>query len=86
MNQLAEELIERELEVMALGLESSLSRTLEVLKEYQGAGRREAWSMFAEAEALDDPIRARRADHGADHGADRDEDPYEIARTFEGRR
>ena len=86
MNQLAEELIERELEVMALGLESSLSRTLEVLNEYRGAGRREAWSKFAEAEALDDPIRARRANHGANHGTDPDEDPYQIARTFEGRR
>lgn len=36
MNQLAEEMIERELQVMALGLESSLSRTIELLRSYRG--------------------------------------------------
>jgi hypothetical protein len=42
MNQLAEEMIERELQVMALGLESSLSRTIELLQSYRGQGRAEA--------------------------------------------
>ncbi len=75
MNQLAEEMIERELEVLALGLESSLSRTVELLRSYRGQGRAEAWSAFADAEALPEPIAARRIDS--------DSDPFEVARAFE---
>ena len=36
MNQLAEEMIERELDVLALGLEVTMSRTIELLRGYRG--------------------------------------------------
>lgn len=75
MNQLAEEMIERELEVLALGLEMSLSRTVELLRAYRGKGRADAWSAFANAEALPEPIAAHRVDP--------DTDPFGVARAFE---
>ncbi len=75
MNQLAEEMIERELQVLALGLESSLSRTIELLRSYRGEGRAEAWAAFADAEGLPEPIAARRTQV--------DEDPFGVARAFE---
>ena len=75
MNQLAEEMIARELQVMALGLESSLSRTIELLRSYRGQGRAETWSEFADAEALPEPIAARRVRP--------EEDPFGVARAFE---
>jgi len=78
MNQLADELIERELEVLVLGLESNLSRTMELVREYRGERRRELWSRFAGAEALDDPIQTRQLDA--------DEDPYGVAGAFEATR
>ena len=75
MNQLAEELIERELQVLALGLESGLSRTIELLRSYRGEGRAEAWAAFADDEGLPEPVAARRVPS--------DEDPFGVARTFE---
>ncbi len=75
MNQLAEEMIARELQVLALGLESSLSRTIELLRSYRGEGRAEAWAAFADAEGLPEPIAARRTQA--------DEDPFGVARAFE---
>jgi hypothetical protein len=75
MNQLAEEMIERELQVLALGLESSLSRTIELLRSYRGEGRAEAWAAFADAEGLPEPIAARRTQP--------DEDAFGVARAFE---
>ena len=60
MNRLAEDMIERELEVLALGLEVNLTQTIELLRAYRGEGRAEAWSEFADAEALPEPLRARR--------------------------
>lgn len=75
MNQLAEEMIERELEVLALGLERSLSRTVELLRSYRGQGRADAWSAFANAEALPEPTAAHRVDPDAD--------PFGVARAFE---
>lgn len=74
MNQLAEEMVERELEVLALGLEISLSRTMELLRTYRGMGRADAWAAFADAESLPEPIRARRMRHDAD--------PFGVARAF----
>jgi hypothetical protein len=74
MNRLAEELIERELEVLALGLEVTLSRTVELLRTYRGEGRADAWAAFAEAEALPEPIQAKRLRP--------DPDPLGIARAF----
>jgi hypothetical protein len=76
MNQLAEEMIERELQVLALGLESNLSETIELLRAYRGEGRAEAWAEFADAEELPEPIAARRVQP--------DEDAFGVARAFEG--
>jgi alpha-L-fucosidase len=75
MNQLAEAMIERELGVLALGLESSLSRTMELLRSYRGEGRAVAWAAFAGAEALPEPIAARRIHP--------EEDPFGVAQAFE---
>jgi hypothetical protein len=74
MNRLAEAMIEREVGVLALGLESNLSRTLGLLRSYRGEGRATAWADFADAEALPEPITARRT-----HA---DEDPFGVARAF----
>lgn len=74
MNRLAEEMIERELEVLALGLEVGLSRTVELLRAYRGAGRAEAWAAFADAESLPEPLPSRRVRHDAD--------PFGVARAF----
>lgn len=74
MNRLAEELIERELEVLALGLEITLSRTVDALRAYRGEGRAEAWSAFAAAESLPEPILTRRVRPDAD--------PFDVARVF----
>jgi hypothetical protein len=76
MNQLAEQMIERELEVMALGIEDTLSATIELLRTYRGQGRAEAWDEFAEAEGLPEPVLARRVHREPD-------DPYGVARAFE---
>src|SRR3990167_2900142 len=75
MNRLAEAMIERELGVLALGLESSLSRTMELLRSYRGEGRAAAWAAFADAEALPEPIAARHTQT--------EEDPFGVARAFE---
>ncbi len=75
MNQLAEEMIERELQVLALGLESSMSRTIDLLRSYRGERRAETWAAFAEAEALPEPIATRHAHV--------EEDPFGVARAFE---
>lgn len=74
MNRLVQEMVERELEVLALGLEISLTQTVELLRTYRGEGRAEAWSAFAEAEGLPEPLRAQRVE------ADRD--PFGIGRAF----
>lgn len=66
MNQLAEEMIERELEVLALGLEVGLTRTMELLASYRGEGRAEAWDAFAEGEGLPDPVRTKRTHQETD--------------------
>lgn len=76
MNQLAEEMIERELEVMALGLEVTMSRTIELLRDYRTDLGQASWDAFAEGEGLPEPITARRVE--ADH------DPFGVARAFEG--
>lgn len=74
MNQLAEEMIERELEVLALGLEVTMSRTIELLRGYRADRGQASWDAFAEAEGLPEPITARRVD---------DHDPFGIAKAFE---
>lgn len=74
MNQLAERMIERELEVLSLGLETDLAQTVELLRSYRSQRRRESWSAFAEAEDREEPIKARRVDV--------DRDPFGIGRAF----
>jgi hypothetical protein len=76
MNRLAEELIARELRVMALGLEMELSETLEALRAYRGEGLEQDLAGFAQAEVeQEDPVRTRLAEFGAD-------DPLGIASLF----
>jgi hypothetical protein len=75
MNRLAEEMIERELEVFALGLEVTMSRTIELLRGYRVERGQESWKAFAEAEGLPEPITARRIEP--------DQDPFGVARAFE---
>ncbi len=74
MNQLAEELITRELDVLALGLETTMSRTIELLRTYRGDQGRAGWTAFAESEALPEPVPTRRL------GAD--DDPFGVAQAF----
>lgn len=75
MNQLAEELISRELDVLALGLETTMSRTVELLRAYRTDRRGADWQAFAEAEALPEPVLARRVRS--------DDDPFGVAQAFE---
>jgi hypothetical protein len=75
MNQLAEELISRELDVLALGLETTMSRTVELLRAYRTDRQGADWRAFAEAEALPEPVPTRRA-----HA---DDDPFGVAQAFE---
>jgi hypothetical protein len=63
-----------ELEVLALGLEVSLSRTVELLRAYRGQGRAQARAAFAEAESLPVPVPTRRVRADAD--------PFGVARAF----
>src|SRR3954465_11046145 len=60
-NQLAEELLERELRAAALLLEVDISDTLQLLQDYSLSERAEQdITDFAEGEAYgDDPLRAR---------------------------
>lgn len=78
-NQLAEEMLERELHAAALLLEQDLTGTLALLRGY----RRDehlpaAIEAFAQAEAYgDDPIRTRMVD------APRTRDAYGVADAFQ---
>jgi hypothetical protein len=60
-NQLAEEMLERELQAAALLLELDLSETLDVLRDYnRGERLDQAIEEIAEAEAYEeDPLKAR---------------------------
>jgi hypothetical protein len=60
-NQLAEEMLERELQAAALALELDLSETLDLLRNYnRGERLDEAIEEIAEAEAYaEDPLKAR---------------------------
>jgi hypothetical protein len=63
-NQLAEEMLERELGAAALALELDLSETLDLLRGYNPREHLEqAIQDFAEGEAYgEDPLKARRVD------------------------
>lgn len=70
MNQLAEDLISRELRTMAMGMELDLVDTLRLLRDYQDPGIEQHAAEFARAEvSLDDPLRAEHVEGAADpHG------------------
>jgi len=77
-NQVALEMIERELQVAALGLELDLAGTLELLRNYNPDEHLErAIEDFAEGEGYgDDPIKTRMAEPLAES------DAYGIAEAF----
>lgn len=74
MNRLAEEMIERELAAISLGLEEELEGTLRRLRQLRASDIEASLAAWAEAEGQADPITARMVV--------RDEDPYEIAAAF----
>lgn len=74
MNRLAEEMIERELAAISLGLEAELEDTLRRLQELRQSDIEASLTAWAEAEGQADPISARMVV--------REEDPFEIAAAF----
>lgn len=70
MNQLAEDLIARELRTMALGMEIDLADTLRLLRKYRDPGIEKQAADFARAEVeYDDPLRAEHVEtEGDPHG------------------
>jgi hypothetical protein len=78
-NQLAEEMLERELQAAALLLERDLTGTLALLQRYRRDEHLEqAIADFARAEAYeDDPIKTRRVEEP------RTRDVYGIAEAFD---
>lgn len=77
-NQLAEEMLERELQAAALLLEQDLTGTLALLRNYRREEHLEdAIEAFAQAEAYeDDPIKTRMVE------TSRTADAYGIAAAF----
>lgn len=74
MNELAEDMIERQLDHLALGLEEDLAQTMRLLRQYRGQASHAAWAAFANAEGtVEDPIKARKVE---------DDDPFGIAAAF----
>lgn len=65
-NQLAEEMLERELSAAALFLERDLAGTLDVLRSYRRDEQMDSdIQAFAEGEAYgDDPLKSRMLEHG----------------------
>jgi hypothetical protein len=62
MNQLAQDMIARELRVAVLAVEEDLSETLELVRAYRGEGLEDDLAAFAEAEVSEeDPIQTRLA-------------------------
>jgi predicted HicB family RNase H-like nuclease len=79
MNQLAEEMLERELQASALLLEQDLAGTLTLLRNYRRDEHLEqAIADFAQAEAYEeDPIKAKLV------AAPRGKDVYGVAEAFD---
>ncbi len=77
-NQLAEEMLERELQAAALVLERDLTGTLDLLRQYRRDEHLpQAIADFAQAEASeDDPIRTQMVDVPRTH------DAYGVAEAF----
>ena len=74
MNQLVEEMIEREISLLSAGLESELEETLARLRSFDQARIDRSLDEWAEAEGQPDPI--------VTHVLERREDPYRIAEAF----
>ncbi|HEV3312250.1 MAG TPA: hypothetical protein VG815_17195 [Chloroflexota bacterium] len=76
MNQLAEEMLARELRCAVLAVESDLSDTIRAIRAYRGEGFEEDMEAFALAEANEeDPIVTRLAPLTTD-------DEFGISRIF----
>lgn len=75
MNRLVEEMVERELGAIALGLEAELEGTLQRLRDLRPADIEASLAAWAEAEGQADPISARMVVVG-------DEDPFGVAAAF----
>lgn len=76
MNHLAEDLIARELRVLAEGMETDLASTIALLRRYRDPGIEAQAAEFARAEVeFDDPLRSR-------HVASFDADPYGVEAAF----
>ncbi len=74
MNRLADDMIERELAAISLGLEAELEETLRRLRELRPADIEASLAGWAEAEGQADPISARMVV--------REEDPYGVVAAF----
>lgn len=74
MNRLAEDMIERELAAISLGLESELEETLQRLRDLSAQDIDRSVEAWAAAEGQHDPIVARMATP--------DEDVFGVARAF----
>ena len=74
MNRLAEDMIEREIAAISLGLETELEETLRRLRDMSAQDIERSVDAWAAAEAQRDPIVARMATVG--------EDEFGVARAF----
>lgn len=74
MNRLADEMIERELAALSLGLEAELEETLRRLRALRPADIEASLTAWAEAEGQADPISARMAITN--------EDPFGVVAAF----
>jgi hypothetical protein len=79
-NQLAEQMLERELQAAALSLEQDLAGTMDLLRSYNRAADADGHILaFAEGEAFgDDPLRSRSRATNDGAGAD----PFGITDVF----
>ena len=76
MNHLAEEMIGRELRVLAEGMEMDLAETVQLLRRYRAREPEQQAAEFARAEVeYDDPLRSH---HVATPGGD----PYGVEAAF----
>jgi hypothetical protein len=74
MNRLVEEMVERELGALSLGLEAELDATLRRLRELRPADIEASLSRWADAEGQADPISAEMVVA--------EEDPFGVAAAF----
>ena len=76
MNHLAEDMIARELHVLAEGMEMDLAETIALLRRFRDPGPEHQAAEFASAEVeYDDPLRSH-------HVATPEGDPYGVEAAF----